>query len=53
MDKIVLAGCIILKGDAILLLNRKKTGWYELPGGKIDENESAEATAIRELKEEL
>ena len=37
----------------MLLLNRKKTGWYELPGGKINEDETPEETAIRELKEEL
>jgi len=53
MKKISLAGCIILKDNEILLLNRKKTGWYELPGGKIDDSESPEKTAIRELKEEL
>lgn len=53
VKKISLAGCIILEDDKILLLNRKKTGWYELPGGKIDEGESLENTAIRELKEEL
>lgn len=49
----MLAGCIILSNNAILLLYRKKTGWYELPGGKIEEGESVEEAALRELKEEL
>ena len=53
MDKITLAGCVILKNNAILLLNRSKTGWYELPGGKVDEGEGSEDAAIREVKEEL
>lgn len=53
MEKISLAGCIILKEGKMLLLNRKTKGWYELPGGKIKENESPEAAAIREIKEEL
>ena len=53
MNKITLAGCAIIKDSKILLLNRKKRNWYELPGGKIDESESAEEAAKRELKEEL
>jgi len=53
MDKIRLAGCVILNDDKILLLHRKKTAWYELPGGKIDESEAPEEAAKRELKEEL
>lgn len=53
MDKIQLAGCVIIKDNAILLLHRIKTNWYELPGGKIDEGEKPEETAVRELQEEL
>lgn len=53
MNKINLAGCVIIKNDAILLLNRIKTDWYELPGGKIDGKELPKDAAKRELKEEL
>lgn len=53
MEKIRLAGCVILNNNAILLLHRKKTDWYELPGGKIEQDESPESAAKRELKEEL
>ena len=48
-----LAGCVILKDNAILLLHRKKYDWYELPGGQVEERETAEEAAVRELKEEL
>tara|TARA_Y100000310_G_C20293795_1_gene628415 strand:+ start:121 stop:531 length:411 start_codon:yes stop_codon:yes gene_type:complete len=51
--KLNLAGCVILKGNSILLLHRTKRDWYELPGGKVDENESVKEAAIREIKEEL
>ena len=53
MDKLRLAGCIILKNNSILLLHRISKDWYELPGGKIDEKETAQEAAIREIKEEL
>lgn len=53
MDRIKMAGCVILKDNCILLLYRIKKDWYELPGGKIDGNETTEEAAIRELKEEL
>jgi mutator protein MutT len=56
MKLIHLAGCIIKDKDGrILLLHRntpKRTQW-EIPGGKIDEGESPEETAVRELEEEL
>ena len=51
-----LAGCIITDDQKrVLLLHRntdKRVQW-EIPGGKIEPNEDARATAARELKEEL
>lgn len=53
MNKIVLSGSIITDGGAILLLKRKKTGWYELPGGKVEAGEGTAEAAAREAYEEL
>jgi 8-oxo-dGTP pyrophosphatase MutT (NUDIX family) len=53
MFKISLAGCVIINNKKILLLQRLKTGWYELPGGKLHDNESPREAAKREFKEEL
>jgi 8-oxo-dGTP diphosphatase len=53
MDKIILAGCAIVKENKILLIHRISKSWWELPGGKVDEGESLEQTAVREIKEEL
>jgi len=51
-----LAGCVLRneKGE-ILLLHRNKKGrvQWELPGGKLEENEEEKAAALREIKEEL
>jgi 8-oxo-dGTP diphosphatase len=56
MKNIHLAGCILQDDQGrILLLHRnttKRTQW-EIPGGKIDEGEDAQATAVREIEEEL
>ena len=53
MNKIYLAGCVFIHNNNILLIKRIKTGWYELPGGKIEKEETPEETAKREIKEEL
>ena len=53
MEPIHIAGCVILKDGAILLLRRKARGWYELPGGKIEPGEGPAAAAAREIREEL
>lgn len=51
-----LAGAVIYnKNKEILLIHRNTLNreQWELPGGKIEEKESPEKAAIRELKEEL
>ena len=56
MKPIDLAGCIIIDDyDRILLLHRNTDDYqhWELPGGKLEPDETAEAAAVREVKEEL
>ncbi len=49
-----IARSIIVRGDKLLLLKRNKDGkeYYILPGGGIDEGETAEQAAERETREE-
>jgi 8-oxo-dGTP diphosphatase len=53
MNKIQLSGSAIIKEGKLLLLFRKKHGHYEFPGGKVQEGEGIEQTALRETKEEI
>lgn len=56
MKKLELAGAILLdKDNKILLMHRntKDKKEWELPGGKLEENELPEQAVVRELKEEL
>jgi 8-oxo-dGTP diphosphatase len=50
-------GVLRNKNQEILIAQRQKAqfmgGFWELPGGKIEANESPEQTISRELKEEL
>ncbi len=48
-----LSGCAIIEDDKLLLIWKIKHGHYEFPGGKVEEGESYEETAIREVKEEI
>jgi len=51
-----LAGCIIADKQGRLLLIHRNTDSYvhwEVPGGKVDNQENPRDTAARELKEEL
>lgn len=56
MNKITLAGCVILDEEGRVLLmhrNTPKRVQWELPGGKIEETEEPEQAAQREVAEEL
>ncbi len=47
---------LVTKGDNVLLIERVKAPepvYYVLPGGGIEEGETPEQAAIREMKEEL
>ena len=48
--------CYLIKDNQIVVTKykegNKKAGYYEIPGGKIEEGETPEQTAIREMKEE-
>ena len=52
------AAAVIERPDGAFLLAQRPTGkvyagWWEFPGGKVDEGESADAALARELHEEL
>jgi 8-oxo-dGTP diphosphatase len=54
---IVSAG-LIFRDDGALLIARRPPGgfmpgWWEFPGGKIEEGETPEACLAREIREEL
>lgn len=48
-----LAGNIIIEDSKILLVYREDEEHWEVPGGKVEENESPTQTAVREAKEEI
>lgn len=52
---VLLAGCLISDGTGYLLIHRNYKGvqQWELPGGKVEPDESSNIAAMRELKEEL
>ncbi|MGI8950339.1 MAG: NUDIX hydrolase [Chitinophagaceae bacterium] len=51
MKKIIAAGGLVLnKKDDLLMIFRR--GFWDLPKGKVDEGESVETCAIREVEEE-
>ena len=48
--------CYLIKNNKIVVTRykegNKKEGYYEIPGGKIEEGDTSEQTAIREMREE-
>lgn len=47
--------CFLIKDNKVVVTKykegNKKEGYYEIPGGKIEERETLEQAAIREMKE--
>jgi len=58
MDKIIRKAvrCYLIKDNEVLAIKYKegqpKAGYYDIPGGKIEEGETPEQAAIREMIEE-
>jgi len=46
------AGGVVIHDDKVLVIYSEKRQTYEFPKGTIDEGESKEAAALREVKEE-
>jgi 8-oxo-dGTP diphosphatase len=48
--------CYLEKDKKVVVIKykegNKKSGYYDIPGGKIEKGETSEQTAIREMKEE-
>jgi len=58
MDKVIRKAvrCYLIKDNKVLAIKYKdgqpKAGYYDIPGGKIEEGETPEQAAIREMREE-
>lgn len=50
---IELAGNLVVEDGKILLLYRKDHDHWEVPGGKVEDDESATEAAVREAEEEI
>ena len=50
----VRVGCrgIVLDGENMLLSHERKSGWYLIPGGGLEEGETLEECCLREIEEE-
>lgn len=53
MDLTEIAGNLIVRNGKILLLYRRDEEHWEVPGGKVKEDESPTEAAVREAKEEI
>lgn len=49
---VISCGGVVINKDKELLILKKKNGYYCLPKGRVEEGESWETTALREVKEE-
>ena len=56
MKTIEVVAAIIIKGGKVFSTQRgygEFKGWWEFPGGKIEEGEEPQSALVREIKEEL
>ncbi|WP_414837960.1 NUDIX hydrolase [Candidatus Nanosalina sp. VS9-1] len=53
MEATELAGTLIIQDEGLLLLYREDEQHWELPGGKVREDESPTQAAVREAQEEI
>ncbi|PXW91470.1 8-oxo-dGTP diphosphatase [Streptohalobacillus salinus] len=44
--------CLVRQDNKVLLLKKPRHGWYAMPGGKMEDQESIAQAAIREVYEE-
>lgn len=49
----LIARGFLMRGEEIILCRVKNAEWFFLPGGHIEDGESARATLLRELREEI
>lgn len=49
----VVARCFLTNGENTILCRVKDANWYFLPGGHVENGESAKTTLLRELNEEI
>jgi mutator protein MutT len=48
-----ISGCLIIRSGKVLLLHREDKEHWEVPGGKVEEDESPTQAAIRKTQEEI
>ena len=53
MEYLIVSGPVIVENNKILLNKDKKDDFWKIIGGQVQEGESLEQTAIREVKEEM
>ena len=57
MNTVLVSAVVLIQGNQILMQQRpfgkSMAGFWEFPGGKVEEGETFESCAIRELNEEL
>ena len=58
MEIKLVAACALINEQGKVLINKRPegkdyAGYWEFPGGKVEENETPEEAIIRELKEEI